>query len=315
MRRLVTAAAVALLSASCTAETVSDADWDADGDGVVDPEEYADYREAVEEAEDAEWWEVAVAVAFGGYDDAGEDEVPEYHEPRKGARSDLVRPAAGPDGDCRGRAGAGFRGRDEWIRVEVVGVAPGEALSCVVEDAAGAFAPLGIGLAGPTGRATFEARTKGRWTLPGGAASAREMAGRRVEVRDGGDAVLLRGRVPSWRGGPPRSGTARWGDEGSGAAARVVLGGGSARGGSSLAVAARGLPPLAAVELLLEDGSVGAAGAADGAGRWSLRRDSRRGEPLPGDADGAASLAGRPFALRADGAVVLEGAFPVPGKE
>jgi hypothetical protein len=194
--------------------------------------------------------------------------------------------------------------------VRVVGLDPGTPLDLYVADRFDSLQFVAATSADGRGTIAFAPAF-----LPAGAASLEELANHRVELRDGAGRVLLSGRVPALRGrGADLRASRGTRDEGTGVRVKVSLAAVRSAGRQVFRLDARGLPTGAASELRIlgREGVMvpAAAGPADAGGRFSVRADSRAGDPLPGGEEWIDSLEGRPFEVRCGGEVMAEGEFP-----
>lgn len=114
------------------------------------------------------------------------------------ARLGIVQGSVLDGAAARVRAESKKRGREE-LRVEVERAATGLALDAWFEDAAGSMSRGGALVPdnGTPGEYRLRIRTDKGGTLPAGAASLAELAGRRVEIRDGSGNVAAEGNVPA----------------------------------------------------------------------------------------------------------------------
>ncbi len=290
------------------------------GCGPSYPEDDADYDEADESYEDATYQEedgsdwladLFVGLVIGAADgDDDEDDDGGGRPPAVVSRSDLVRGAAPSDPDARGMAAVARRRWRERFAVRVVGLDPGAPLHLFVADRFDVT--LHIAALSADGRGVISYSPA---FLPAGVASLEELAGRRVELRDGAGRVLLSGRVPALRGrGGDRRAARGYRDDGTGVRVKVSMGAVRSAGRQVFRFDARGLPPGAPSELRIldRDGRMvpAAAGTADASGRFSFRADSREGAPLPAGEEWIESLGGRPFEVSCGGGVVADGEFP-----
>lgn len=122
--------------------------------------------------------------------------------------------AAALDGArVRVRAEQKGRGRAE-VRIDVARAAEGLALEAwfAAADDTMTYAGAFVADAGTPGEYRFRVRTKSGDPLPGGAASLSELAGRAVEIREAGGAVVASGTMPGAPGrkaaAAPSAGTA-----------------------------------------------------------------------------------------------------------
>ena len=95
------------------------------------------------------------------------------------------RVALDPVGDtaCVGTLRLSFRGKDirSELRIDVRGLAPGDAVSFRMDDGAGNLAEIGTATADADGEARYRARTNHGDMLPFGAATVLDLQGRAVE--------------------------------------------------------------------------------------------------------------------------------------
>jgi hypothetical protein len=231
------------------------------------------------------------------------------------ARSFLTRVPGASDDDAKGHVDIrSDRGREK-IEIQVEHLAPGAAVSMEIGDGDGGTIDLGTLVADATGQAELERNTGDGDPLPGGAATAEELSGRPVTIRDASGARLLEGTVPSFGDSPRTTLRARLEsrDDATGAKAKVDL---KARrdGSSRLKLKLKGLPRNAALELWVEDGA-GMAKAADlepsSRGKARLKLDTKKGDSMLLGLPSAADLAGRAWQVRdAAGDVILDAEFP-----
>ena len=230
--------------------------------------------------------------------------------PSVASRSDLVRGPSPSDPDARGVTAVARRGPKERFAVRAVDLDPGTPLDLFVADRFDV--PLHIAAASADGRGTI---TFFPAFLPAGVASLEELAGRRVELRDGAGRLLLSGRVPALRGrGADMRASRGYRDDGTGVRVKISLAAVRSAGRQVFRLDARGLAAGASADLwILGDADrmvPMAAGTADAGGRFSLRADSRNGDPMPGGEEWIESLGGRPFEVRCGGEVMADGEFP-----
>jgi len=232
-----------------------------------------------------------------------------------GVGRDLVRPAAGPDPDARGRVAVAAREDSRRFRMSCSGLDPGSPVEVFAEDGTGAMDSWRTFTAGPRGKLRIAVRKQGFASLPGHALSLAELKGRRIEARTAGGAVLLRGTIPHFsEGGRDRAARLAFEGPGAGVLLRTRLAAKDRAGRQVASLRAEGLAPGAAAEFRIEDaaGALAAVGSsvADGKGRAEASWDSRRGDPLPFEEPDAAALASRAVEVRVGGAVVASGFFP-----
>ena len=231
------------------------------------------------------------------------------------ARSLLMRDAASPDGDTRGHVEVRERGTRQRFQVEAELLDAGSTVEFLVEDGAATMVSAGFFTANVAGQAEAELDTGDGGSLPAGAATVAELAGRRVEVRDSGGALLLFGAVPSIDAAPIRlRGRTRVRDEETGVRVDVEMRVSGPMGRQQFRIKVRRAAPDAALELWIDDGAgtlvLAAPMSANSGGSTAIRLDSRRGDGMPLGAGGVQDLAGRPFEVRVGGVAVAAGALP-----
>jgi hypothetical protein len=232
------------------------------------------------------------------------------------ARSFLVRDAASSDADVCGHVEVRERGTRQRFAVEAENLAPGSAITVLVEDATAAMISAGSSNADFQGLAELELDTGDGESLPAGAATVDELKGRRVEVRDAWGGPLLSGVVGSLDGpAVNHHGKTRVRDDDSGARVKVEMRIRGRDGRQEFRFEVKSVAPNYAVELWILDGMGSMTRAAqtttNGSGSARLRFDTRRGDGMPLDAPDLQDLAGRVFEVRMMGAtVVASGALP-----
>lgn len=299
--------AAALLLSGCEYPSSYDAyEEDSYDDYSDDSYDDSDYEE-----DDGGDWFVDLVVGFtfdssDGHDGGGGRGT----APSVASRSDLVRGASPSDSDARGVTAVARRGPHERFAVRVVDLDPGMPMDLYVANRSDVL--LHIAAASADGRGTISFSPA---YLPAGVASLEELAGRRVELRDGARRVLLSGRVPALRGrGADVRASRGYRDDGTGVRVKISLAAVRSAGRQVFRLEARGLTAGVAAELRIL-GDAGqmvpmAAGTADAGGRFSIRADSRNGDPLPGGEEWIESLGGRPFEVRCGAEVVADGELP-----
>jgi len=286
--------ALCSLSAGCAEPGRDEAGDEECDDTGCDESEYEE-----EDPSAGEWivgalFEIAFDAMFSAEDDSrpGFFDGLDLRQERR-VRADLVRTEGEPDPDARGVIVVARRGRETRLAVAAKGL--------------DAFV-VRLWLIDPEGDADFVTTLS---VADGGlmrelSLDPRLVEGRGVDLVDDRGTPVLRGAVPALHSRPARTRTLRLRDPESDARGTLRVRSGGAGGREVLDLRIAGLDPLGSVDLLVGDSTVPAAsGTTDGRGRWTLLRDSRRGDPGPAGAEGGAA-----FEVRC-GAVRLTGEVPV----
>lgn len=241
------------------------------------------------------------------------------------AVSALVRPDGAPQGDAHGscdvRTGPDF----ERFRLVVEGVNADRALVVLMGDGHETMNRIGELPAGARARTLLRTTLEGG-ELPYGVESVRALAGRRVEVRDLEERVVLRGEVPAVAeepvDPPPPPADApvvtrsemRRTDENGEREPRGVLVATRRSGGSSLRIEMGRLAPEARLLVYVwngEDLVLWDDVRTNREGGASLAGDTQEGPGLPLGAESVTALAGRRVEVRdGDGRLLLYGEIP-----
>lgn len=270
----------------------------------------------------------AAAAGCGGIDDEPDpdrnddgivtEQEQDYHDADwTDVGRDLVRPAAGPDPDARGRVSVGYRVDSRRFRLSCFDLDPATPVEVFVEDGTGSLDSWRTFTTGPLGSLRVGVRPRGFASLPADASGLADLKGRRIEVRAAAGSVLLRGTIPHFSDdGRNRRGRLEFEGPGPGVRLRTRLAAKDRSGRQIVALRVDGLAPGATGEIRIEDATatlvpVGTV-AADAMGRADLALDSRRGDPLPFEEPSAAAFASRAVEVRVGGLVVASGAFPDP---
>ena len=194
-------------------------------------------------------------------------------------RSDMVRAAAASDADVSGHVEVRTRDGRQKFQVEADHLAAGVSVEFLVADGSAALVSLGSMTTDSLGEAELELDTGDGASLPAGAATVADLAGRAVEVRDAAGGVLLTGTVPALSGSPATVvGRTRVTDDATGTRVKVEMKVKGRSGRQEFRVEVKNAPAGSAVELFVDDGAGAMVLAATGP---RIRLDSRRGHAMP----------------------------------
>ncbi|MCI0589765.1 MAG: hypothetical protein L0323_23365, partial [Planctomycetes bacterium] len=251
-----------------------------------------------------------------GDDDDGDDDNDDNDGPRARGRAILMLAESSPFPDAEGEVEVEVEGDEEELEIEAEHLDAGTAVEFFLADADGNMTSIGTATADEEGEAEIEFETEEGGSLPLGAASVADLAGRRVEVRASDGTLILFGAVPE---ATTRAQKLRCrGDVMSvetRARVRVTALVDNRSGRERLNVELKAVSPGATeAELFLDDGG-GTLTLADTvplkrSGRGRARYDTKKGQPLPLGASSVRDLQGRAFEIRVEGAAVLAGNFP-----
>jgi len=252
-----------------------------------------------------------------GDDDGDHDGDDDEHDglPARG-RAALVRADSSPYAEARGEVEVETRSGEEEFEIEAERLDAGVAVEFFLEDGAGAMASIGTATTDGDGEAEIEFGTEEGGSLPLGAASVAELAGRRVEVRTADGTLVLFGEVPEATTAALKlRARADVRDDDSSARVRVTAVVDNRSGRDRLNVELKAVSPGAAeAELFLDDGggtmTLAATVALRRSGRGHARFDTKKGDPLPLGVASVLELEGRAFEIRVEGSAVVSGNFP-----
>lgn len=246
---------------------------------------------------------------------------------RQRAELRLTRAATSDDADVTGKARLESRSDRQRFDVEAEHLAPGRGVELVVIDPSGLEESQGLRNADAFGEAEWELHSNDGDRLPFGVASAGDLEGFRVEVRDGLDGtVLLTGSLPGLPDALAPGAGASGGSEARGRARLTRAPGATGEatvelrhreGRERFQVEISGQTPPLTVEVWLAHPTtgtltlVGTFGVGS-LGHGELERDTHDGATLPFAVAAAADLAGLAVELRnaAGGAVLFSGTTP-----
>lgn len=244
--------------------------------------------------------------------------VPEMSQEKGGkwqkAKSALVRPEPPVVAEAKGKIEVRSRSSDNRHRFKVKAEhLPADSYHLFVEDAVGSGQFVDAGAMAQDdedddegSEYEFKADTKNGDALPAGAQTAAELAGRRVEVRDSLDQVVLYGTVPDVTMPPSESkkqkAKAEFEDPASEVEGKIEIRSDPKKGSEEIKIKAEKLPEHATVELYMHDDAAQWVKLADletdgdGDAKWRAR--TKKGEPLPFGVAQVADLSGRGVKIR-----------------
>jgi hypothetical protein len=230
----------------------------------------------------------------------------------------LTRSQAQLPSNARGVFQVKLGGGKETVTVTTSGLpAGGGTYTIHLEDgpSAGTFAQVGSFTATPKGGGSFKLVGEGVPPAQLGITDVRQLAGRRVEIRDAGGAAVLAallpypGAIPADKGKAPliAAPASPFPTATGSISTRYV----PAIGASNLTVTVKGIAKTTALTLEVET-AVGAGAFVDAGAFANLRfvADTGKGQPLPGGAASLADLTGRAVRVKAGADVAFVGLLP-----
>lgn len=238
-------------------------------------------------------------------------------------RSTMRRTDENGDREPKGVIVASRRAESSALRIELGRLAP-ETVLLVYIWAEGDLVLWGDPRTNGEGGASVERDTAKGQSLPLGAKSVGELAGRRIEVRDRDGRLLLYGEVPAAETAAdeePVREVETHEDAETGTDVRVEVDIRPERGREELRIVVRDLPRTSGaakrarrtVEVRMDDGSGSLAPIANvrvNRGRATVRFDTRRNDELPFGVESVRDLSGRGFELSVGGVRVASGTLP-----
>jgi hypothetical protein len=258
-------------------------------------------------------------MAIGGFYDVGGVKIVkgEILLPAKFAFAfALSRPAADLAGSPTGVFRVRVDGLASTVTLACAGLPPGGGLfTAHLEDGVqtGVFRQIGSFTASSKGAGAFELTGEGEPPAALGIADLRDLAGRRVEVRDSMARAVLVAALPF--PGPLPSASAKsplvlpMGAAFPKAKGKLTTKFNTAKGSASVSISVKGAKSALSLEVETSPGSGFFAHEGAFAGSKFVR-DTGKGQALPGGAANLADLRGRGFRVTANGGAVLTGVFP-----